>query len=503
MIASTLAFVLALSPGARAYEFLGYAWAPEDMPLRWYMCDEPLTNLEEVLDYGYPSVLEYQVSMTQDSFDNWYEAECAEISDEYMGLLSDCGGFTNDGANVFYANDPTGTLGAGVLAAALPRVSAEFLREQDGTYLYRYVDVDITWNDNVDWAPTEAFPDACEDGEFSIEAVTTHEIGHMWGMGHSCEEDDTCSDEELRYASMYWSTSSCDDAAIDLGSYDIGAITALYGPWVSFHARGERLGAVPWEVCFGLETSENTDLTSVWWFFGDGAPGTQEESPCHTFTEEGQYTVSVLVEGDSEQCGEWSYHYRQRALVTACEAPAPGLDPNTGEPYPGLFTFEHVEGLQYQMINRARTEVYGCLDTVVWQLWSDGELIDEISAWSPIIELPSKGAYTVLLNVGGPGGMAAAELELDTRDSGGCGCVSSRSSGVATGLLALLGGLGMALGRRRRRGSRNGSAELLRYAWACRSAGPSGASACDASSSRDHHGPVPWGSSHSSSWPRA
>ena len=41
MIASTLAFALALSPGAGTYEFLGYAWAPEDMPLPWYMCDEP------------------------------------------------------------------------------------------------------------------------------------------------------------------------------------------------------------------------------------------------------------------------------------------------------------------------------------------------------------------------------------------------------------------------------------------------------------------------------
>jgi len=451
MIASTLAFVLALSPSARAYEFMGYAWAPQDMPLPWAMCDRPLDNLEEVLDYGYPSVVDYQVSMTQDSFDNWYEAECAEISDRYLGLVSECGGYTNDGVNVFYANDPTGILGAGVLAAVLPRVSAEFLREQDGIYLYRYGDTDITWNDNVNWVPSEMPREDCvEDEGIYIEHITTHEIGHMWGLAHSCEEDDACTDEALAFATMNWQTAACDQPSPPINSDDIAGINALYGPWISFATEGEKLGSVPWEVCFGLVASENTDVTSVWWLFGDGSPGTAEEGPCHTFTEEGRYTVSAAVEGDSEVCGQWSFNYSQRALITACEAPTPGLEPSTGEPYPGLFTFQQVEGLRYQMINRTRTEVYGCLDTVVWQVWSEGDLIDEISAWSPIIELPARGVYTVLLNVGGPGGMAAAELELDTRVSGGWSCALGRRTGTAAGLLAMLGALGLASSRRRR-----------------------------------------------------
>ena len=446
MLTTTLAFVLALSPGARAYELMGYAWDPEDLPLEWTMCDEELTQLEEVLDYGYPSVLEYQVSMTQDSFDNWYEAECAEISDQYMGLVSDCGGYTNDGINVFYANDPTDTLGAGVLAAVLPRVSSEFLWEQDGIYLYRFADVDFTWNDNVDWAPSELPRDACDEAYY-IEHVTTHEIGHMWGMAHPCEEDDACTDEALAYATMYWQTSACHMPSQPINSDDKAGITALYGPWIAFHARGDRLGAVPWEVCFDLQVSDATDVTSVWWFFGDGSEPVTEQGPCHTFTEEGQYNVHVDVSGDSEVCGEWSFTYAQRAYITACEPPGPGLESSSGERYPGLFTYEQVEDLRYQLVNRTRTSTYGCLDTILWQIWSEGELIQEISAWSPLIELPAEGVYTVLLNVGGPGGMSAAELEIDTR-AGGCGCGGARpASGLAL-VASLLGVLGVASRRR-------------------------------------------------------
>lgn len=434
------------APRAEAYELMGLAWSAEDLPLQWWMTDYEEDSLENASQYGYASVSDYQAAMMSESYTNWYAAECAEISDVYMGIDEGNEGFVNDGINKVCFDDPTGTLGAGVLAAAMPRGTSEFLREQDGIYLYRFSDVDITFNDNIDWGLTEELEEGCTGESTGIEHVATHELGHLWGLGHSCEEDDVCTDEALRYATMYWQTSACDLGQAQINSDDIAGINALYGPFATFDTEDERFGGVPLTVCFDLYASENAEVTEVAWSFGDGQTST-ETDPCHTYEQQGQFTVVVTITGTAETCGEWSFDYRERAYVVACAEPGPGIDPETGGAYGGLFTYEHVEGLQYQLVNRTDTSVYGCLDTVVWQVYSGEELIDEISAWSPKIELPEEGTYRVLLNVGGPGGMAAAEIEIDTTADKDGGC---NAAPVGFGLLGLLSSLGLVLGRRRR-----------------------------------------------------
>ena len=82
---------------------------------------------------------------------------------------------------------------------------------------------------------------------------------------------------------------------------------------------------------------------------------------------------------------------------------------------------------------------------VTWEIYQNDDLVRQISSWSPIIELPAPGEYTVLLNVGGPGGVTAASLDIDTRTTQ-CGC---NGTPAALGLLGLLGSLGMAVRRRR------------------------------------------------------
>ncbi len=443
MTAALLAAVM-LAPQADAYELMGYAWSAADFPLEWYMTDAEEDSLENATQYGYDSTSDYQAAMLAASYGNWYAAECAEISDEYMGIDPGNEGYTNDAINKYYFDDPTGTLGAGVLAAALPRVTAEYLREQDGIYLYRFGDVDITFNDDIDWGITEELEEACTGEQNGIELVATHEIGHQWGMAHSCEENDVCTDETLFYATMYWQAGACDLDRAEINSDDISGINALYGPFATFKTDDERFGGVPLEICFELMASDNANVTGVEWDFGDGTTSA-ELNPCHTYTEQGQYTVVVTINGTNESCGDWSFDYNQRAYIVACELPSPGLNPETGEAYGGLFTYEHVEGLQYQLVNRTDTSTYGCLDTILWQVYDGDTVIDEIAAWSPKIELPEEGVYRVLLNIGGPGGMGAAEIEIDTSDAV-TGC---NAAPVGLGIMGLLASLGLAVTRRR------------------------------------------------------
>ncbi len=438
---------LLAAPRAEAYNLLGYVWAADDIPVEWYMTDYEEDSLSNATSWGYDSVSDYQVSMVQDSFENWYEAECADISDEYMGIDAGNEGSSQDLINKFYWDDPLGIYGTGILAVASMRPSAEYLREQEGVYLYALSDVDITFNDDIDWGLTEEVEAACSSGTVAVEPVATHEIGHLWGIAHTCEEGEECPTEAERYATMYYAAAGgCDTSRKDINSEDLGAINALYGPYVTFFTDDERFGSVPHTVCFELTASENAEVLAVEWDFGDGNTST-EMNPCHTYEEQGQYTVVVTVSGDAKACGGWEFEYRERAYIIVCEPPAPGLSPE-GEQYGGLFTYEHDEGLIYQMVNRTDTSVYGCLDTVIWQVYDEGgTMLQEISAWSPKIEFPEEGSFRVLLNVGGPGGMGAADITIDTNldSEGGC-----NAAPVGVGLLALLSSLGLALGRRRR-----------------------------------------------------
>lgn len=439
----TLVLLGAVS-NAFAWEHTRYVWDPnEDFPLDYYISDYIEDSLPKEAKFGKKGDQYYQEYAIEAGYDAWVDgAPCAGIQAEYGGILKGVhkSGWTNDATMIHYFDDPTGSMGTGVLGLTRSYSSNVPAFNLNGESYVYFADSDVYYSAEVDWGTTEDIDGGSCGNAHSIQAVATHEIGHALGMGHSCEEDDLCPDPDLQLATMYWSAGQCTTWQNDINDDDIEGITTLYGPSASVASDSDRRGGVPLDIDFRIDALD-TDITSVEWSFGDG--NTSEElEPTHTYTEPGQYTVAVTVCGTNDVCGEWCGTQRERAYVVACGLPEPAIDPD-GNVYPGLFTFEHYNDLVYQMVNLTDTSVYGCVESIRWEVFDGDELISESSAWSPKIEFPSEGTYTIRLHIGGPAGGVVEEVKIEAEDrvgddfrGGGCAAAAGSAS-LALGVLAL------------------------------------------------------------------
>ena len=114
-----------------------------------------------------------------------------------------------------------------------------------------------------------------------------------------------------------------------------------------------------------------------------------------------------------------------------------------------MFTYEPVENFVYQMVNQVDTSVYGCIERIRWDVFKGDstEPIRSISAWSPKIDFEEEGDYRVVLYVGAPGDLVAAEeLLIKVEEAAGSGCATAPSTGGLAGLL--IGLIGLLIRRR-------------------------------------------------------
>lgn len=448
-------FTLLMANPAHAWTHLGSVWNQNLFPLDWYMTDYIEDSLPQTPEYGPKKDLYYQELAVERGFQSWeLGAPCASVTATYEGMQKGIvGGVAFDGRRTVYYDDPENVYGTGILGITQPFLNGKVAFTLNGqTYLY-YGDTDIVFNDDIAWATTEELESGQCNGEYSIEGVATHEIGHSWGMGHSCEEEDICADPDLELATMFWSAGACTTWQVDINEDDIEGITALYGPYASFTSDSTRRGGVPLDVVFELVTND-AKVTDVVWNFGDGT-SSKELEPTHTYETAGQFTVSVTITGNTADCGDWSYTQRERAYVIACGEPVPGLD-DEGNPFDSLFSIEHYDGLVYQLINQTDTSVYGCIESINWKVMKGDEVISESSAWSPKVEFPSEGNYTIVLDIGGPGGVVTEELKVTAEDKVGDefkkGACATAPGSAASPLGALaLSALAFGLAARRRR----------------------------------------------------
>jgi hypothetical protein len=435
MMISALLLPLLASQPAHAWRHTGWAWDRDLFPMEWYLGDVSEDSLPEDILVN-PEILEA-------AWAHWeVEAPCATLSTIYMGVREgNRTGKDDDDVNTIYFDDPAGTAGSGILGVTYTTPTSDVAFTLSGdTYVYAK-DSDIVFNDNIDWASNEDIANNCAQ-EYALEAVATHEIGHLWGLGHSCEEGELCPELDKRSATMYWSIGPCSTYQSVLKSDDIAGITALYGPYASFYSDSKRSGGAPLEVCFEIEMDDEGEGFEIEWDFGDDgddSTSTETTTPvCHTYTEAGQFSVKMTVTGTQDECGEWNHQQRELAFVTVCNTPKPA------EGFDGLFTYESGEDFTYQMVNQVDTSVYGCIEQIRWDVFKGDseEPMKSVSAWSPKIDFEEAGDYRVVLYVGAPGDLVAAdELLVKVKEIGGAGCASAPASSGIFGLLIGLAGL--------------------------------------------------------------
>ena len=135
----------------------------------------------------------------------WNGAGAGTVINATIGSVSSWS--LGDGTPMLNFRDPTGACSGSCLAAC-------FTGYYSGGTIY---DADIITNTSHSW--TSVGESGGCSGEFYIEGVMVHEIGHGLGIGHS----------NVGGATMYPSVSSCNNSPATTESDDDAAINALYG----------------------------------------------------------------------------------------------------------------------------------------------------------------------------------------------------------------------------------------------------------------------------------
>ncbi len=439
----TLLLTLLTIGSANAQDHLGEAWISDDFPVPYEISNQPEDSLPEG----------YQFEAIQSAYQVWADsAACAGLSFEYQGETDLNTGYTFDYHNRHSFDDPADSLGPGVLAATLnqPSFGAPKAFVKNGRTYDRILDSDIVWNDNVDYATTEAIENGTCSGEHSFEAIAVHEIGHKLGMAHTCEQNDVCNRPEKLEATMNWTDNSgaCSLQQLTPNWLDIQNMESLYGPSASFECSHElspgstdtiAVGNVPFELKCRMKSDVPDEVVNAEWYFGDGGVDTELDGT-HMYTEAGNYTVRVCFQGENDTCGEWEHCFRREGYVRACAVPEPS------------FTIDHVNGLTHDLLNDTDLSVYGCIFEVQWDIFRDGEAEPflQLRSWEPQVTFDEPGDYRIVLNVGGPAGTGAAELVTTIKSRVGEGygaCATGPATGFGGALLVMPL---IILGRRRR-----------------------------------------------------
>lgn len=415
-----------------------YAWSREDMPVAFWVDEDCPAPIEPFTC----------VDVVQGAMDPWNEAPCSWLAFEVAGVTEVNSTFDlGDPRNTIAFDDPSGNLEPGVLGATIVQRFGVGI-QVNGRDLQVADNGDVALNDGIAWTSDRHIAAGlCEPHQINLTRVLTHELGHVAGLGHSCDEGEPCNDPELLGAVMYWTSPPGCDPSPGVTPDDAAGLRALYGPRLDVVCHpsvdGRVLGVVPLTVrCTVASTDHLPDLTGVRWTFGDGAVA-EGLSVEHTYLEAGSFPIVADLSGADSDCeGEdWEHTIRLEPQAVACDVPEPA------------FTVEHVNRLTYLVRNHTPVDPFGCLGDVRWQVFAgdgvEGDLLAESQAWEPVFRVPEAGPVTVVVHVGGLAGTGAARLSFHASNAlpEGYSCLSPEPGRYPLGAMILP----LVLVRRRRR----------------------------------------------------
>ncbi len=412
--------LLVLIGSAFAWEHSGMVWSAEEGDIVLHLADGP----------GRP---DGWVEGWEAAVATWNAVECG-APDVVIGSTDADNSTDGDEHRVLF-DDPEGIVPSDAAGSTLLMSGGRV--ERNGVTYALVQQATAIFNDGYEFS--DVLDEGCVD-TYGVEAVASHLLGHVLGLGHSCEEGETCT-EELSEATMYWEFVPCDVSAETLTDDDIAGLRALYGPRVHpFCGYLPEANVAPLALDCTLE-ADRVDTTAPRWDFGDGTTA-EGASASHTYTEPGTYTLEVCGASTDDEClGD---EVCGQEVFVVCGVPAPA------------FEVLNQSGLTVSFENTT-PDPEVCIESWFW-LATDAageEVARGDGATGFTIEFPSAGTWTVSLSAFGVAGDATTTLDIEVREpvapaatetDGACACDATSTGGVPLALA--LGGLGWV--RRRR-----------------------------------------------------
>ncbi|MEO0605135.1 MAG: PKD domain-containing protein, partial [Myxococcota bacterium] len=443
-------------------------WTEESFPIVHRVADDGSPNsieacsesdarsgcCEETLPAG------YCVEGTERALASWDDAGCLDLANEVADSLTNPDlAATNDrtispvdGLNQITFNDPDDVAGPGIIGLQIRSVDPGSFVLVDGREYVVQTSSDISFNNDIVFVtPEQLAAGDCPDNAIVFDAEMAHQLGHGFGLDHSCEDPELLfgglCPQPLLDATMHWQSRPCSDDWVTIENDDIEGLNALYGPSARLTCSDEAnpdlvVGTAPLAVNCVASIDDARELEQVTWQWGDGT--TSEGSiATHVYEEAGNYTLSAVVDGRRDTCdpATWTTTTERVGYVRVCSEPVPD------------FTFVQLDDQRYQFLNESDVSVFGCISAIQLDVFvgdgpDGGQLGEPITDWEPEIRFPGRGTYHVVLSLGGIGGSAGASATIEVGERGGCSTGGPMSGGWA--LIVVAGGMAC---RRRRVGS--------------------------------------------------